>query len=391
MGRDAAAPPLTFVVGGFGTGGTERHLSLVLPALARRGWPIQVAMLSGDGPMSRPVREAGIAVTAIDDQPPLAIPRLGGLLGLVRQVAALRRHLAANRPALVHAFLPTPCIVAWLASTGNGGWPLVMSKRSQMIRPVAFPFDKALEIRALRRASHVLAHSRAVADELAAFGLRPELIHNGIDLAAFTAPVNRRAVRRREGWPEQGLVLAVLANLIPYKGHADLLRALALHPPAGDWRLVCVGSGPAAPLAALAGELGLAGRVIFAGGRDDVAPLLGAADIGVLPSHHEGFSNALLEYMAAGLPVIATAVGGNPDAVAEGETGLLVPPHAPEALSAALHRLDEPARRAMGARGRARVHALFDLDACADRYDAFYRRALQRAAVARAESQSPGQ
>ncbi len=325
--------------------------------------------------MGPPLREAGILPSSIPSAPPLPIPKLGGVLALASQVRKLRAHLHPLRPGLVHAFLPTPCIIAWLAHFGMA-CPLVMSKRSQMCRPAAFACDKPLEIRALRAADRVLAHSRAVKKELEEHGIASDIVHNGIDLDVFSRPPDRLEIRRREGWPEDGLILTVLANLIPYKGHEDLLRALACRAPSGEWRLICVGAGSAAPLQGLAQNLGIGNNVLFTGDRGDIPDLLGASDIGILPSHHEGFSNALLEYMAAGLPVIATDVGGNPDAVIDGETGFLVPPQTPEALAEALARMDDAIRRTMGQAGRERVSRHFDLGTCVSRYDAFYRDVL---------------
>jgi glycosyltransferase involved in cell wall biosynthesis len=114
---------------------------------------------------------------------------------------------------------------------------------------------------------------------------------------------------------------------------------------------------------------------MWLGERSDVEDLLFASDIFVLPSHQEGFSNALLEAMAASVPAIATAVGGNSDAVVDGETGLLVPPSNPRSLAAAILRLaknPELCRRFAEA-GRRRVEQKFSLEACVDRYEKLYR------------------
>jgi glycosyltransferase involved in cell wall biosynthesis len=119
----------------------------------------------------------------------------------------------------------------------------------------------------------------------------------------------------------------------------------------------------------------MTGNVIFLGERPDAERLVTAADIGVLASHEEGFSNALLEMMARGVPMIATAVGGNVDAIASGQSGLLVPAEAPAALAEALLQLagDPVLRTRLGQNGRVRVLALFSLDACVDRYVNLYR------------------
>jgi glycosyltransferase involved in cell wall biosynthesis len=174
------------------------------------------------------------------------------------------------------------------------------------------------------------------------------------------------------------LVLVLVANLIPYKGHADLLRALAMARDrlADDWTLLCVGrdDGIGGELAALARDLGLGRHVRWLGHRDDGPALLAAADIGLLCSHEEGFSNAILEGMAAGLPMVVTDVGGNAEAVLDDDTGLVVPARDPTRLAEAIVALArDPARRqAMGAAGRRRVATKFTRQACVLAYERLY-------------------
>jgi glycosyltransferase involved in cell wall biosynthesis len=173
--------------------------------------------------------------------------------------------------------------------------------------------------------------------------------------------------------------LIIVANLIPYKGHADLVQALAIcrqRMPL-DWCLLIVGrdDGIQEQLQRQIDIIGSADRIRFLGARRDVPALLAAADIGLLVSHQEGFSNAILEGMAAGLPMIVTDVGGNAEAVRHGETGLVVPARDPDQLAAAIVRLsnDAAARNAFGNAGRERVREYFSFASCVDRYDRLYR------------------
>jgi glycosyltransferase involved in cell wall biosynthesis len=172
--------------------------------------------------------------------------------------------------------------------------------------------------------------------------------------------------------------MIVVANLIPYKGHADLLDALQLarHRLPVGWRLLCAGSGAehAESLSRMANGLGLGRQVLWLGSRSDVPDLLTASDLGLLPSHQEGFSNALLEGMAAGLPMIATNVGGNPEAICHGRTGYIVAPHSPTQLAEAIVDLavDVGKRRRFGKRGRARVLQRFSLATCVANYDRLF-------------------
>jgi glycosyltransferase involved in cell wall biosynthesis len=165
---------------------------------------------------------------------------------------------------------------------------------------------------------------------------------------------------------------------VALKNHAlvlDILPALLRQFP--RLRLVLVGDGELqATLGAQAAALGVTAQVVFAGAQADVARLLPALDVFVLPSLTEGLSIALLEAAAAGLPIVATAVGGNPEIVRHGDTGLLVPPADGPALLAAVGRLlaDAPGRELLGARAREWVERHACIDALCDAYDAFYRR-----------------
>jgi glycosyltransferase involved in cell wall biosynthesis len=174
------------------------------------------------------------------------------------------------------------------------------------------------------------------------------------------------------------MVMAVVANLIPYKGHRDLIEALAIAKDAmpARWLLLVIGrdDGIGPELKALADALGIAGNIIWYGEQSAVDDFLRASDIFILPSHEEGFSNALLEAMETELAVIATAVGGNVDAVVDEESGLLVRANHPRALAAAILRLaNDPALRhrfAQAARHRVQQH--YSLDTCVDNYEKLY-------------------
>ncbi len=173
--------------------------------------------------------------------------------------------------------------------------------------------------------------------------------------------------------------MTLVANLFAYKGHADLLLALAGRRdqlPDG-WVLLCIGidKGQGEALKRQSEQLGLSKNIHWLGERDDVTDLLAASDLSLLVSHEEGFSNAVLEGMAAGLSMVVTDVGGNPEAVIDGETGLVVPAHDPEALGAAVVRLagDRGLRTRFGEAGLKRFQEKFTLARCVQRYVVLYR------------------
>ena len=372
---------ILFLVGGFSIGGTERHLSQILPRLTRGDRLLRVCALGTDGPFSAPIRAAGIPIKFIKSRNILRIPRLRGIMNLLSQTLQVAEELRRTRPEIVHCFLSEPCSIGWAASTLVGRrHHLVMSKRSQMARPGAFPGDKALEVLALRSADAVIGHSRVVVEELASHGVNPKrlsIIHNGIEIVC--ASTQREEVRGIHGWGDDTVVFVVLANLIPYKGHAELMQALAIYDleVSTNWALVLVGGGADSTyghsLRRQAVERGIISKVYFVGQVNDPRPWLAAADVGVLLSHHEGFSNAIIEYMAAGLPVIATAVGGNLDAVVDGVSGWLVPSGDKSTLLRALIESRDPVGRCVrGQSGLRRYEAEFTINQCVNKYESFY-------------------
>jgi glycosyltransferase involved in cell wall biosynthesis len=189
-------------------------------------------------------------------------------------------------------------------------------------------------------------------------------------------------MRRTFGVQAQGLLVGTVGRLHPQKGFASLLAAVArVRERLPAIRLLLVGGGALRrDLVARAEALGLAEVVIFAGSRGDVPEILAALDLFVLPSLWEGLPNAVLEAMAAGLPVVATAAGGTPEVVVDGETGLLVPPGDVTALAEAIERLlrDPGLRRKMGEAGRKRVEGHFTIEQTVAQTVALYETLLRQ-------------
>ena len=205
-----------------------------------------------------------------------------------------------------------------------------------------------------------------------------QFIYNGIDVDAFDpSRTDREEVRRGIGVDQDAFLIASVGRLEPVKGHFHLIDALPdvirRHP---HTILALVGDGELLrDLKDRARSLGLADRVRFPGHRKDVAGILAAADLFVLPSLNEGFGLALLEAMAAGLATVASRVGGVPEVVSEGETGILVPPAEPHALADAVLRLmgDPEGRTRMGTAGRERARQCFSIERTVRQTDRLYR------------------
>lgn len=281
-------------------------------------------------------------------------------------VARLWREFGRVRPALVHTNSAKMHLLAGTAARLRR-LPLVWHMRDLLTEPGA----RAWLERAVRRLRpEVIAISKAVAAQFEGLPCRVHIIPNGIPLDRFLPGPAPDGLREQLGLPEDAPVAVIVGRLTPWKGHQTLLRAwrevVANVPQA---RLLIVGEvafweeSYAGDLRALADDLGIAESVHWSGFREDVPDLLRLANLLVLASTDEPFGRVLIEAMAIGLPVVATASGGVPEIVIDGETGLLVPPGEPGALGDAIATLLANPLQAteMGAAGRRRALERFDV------------------------------
>ncbi len=339
-------------------GGAEVHVVALAEKLRERGHHVTVICPRGRA-LLRELDVRGLPVWA---------PRTFGKVDPVTLVR-LMRWLRRERIDIIHTHLSTASLLGSLAARGVG--------------IPALATVHGLNTRTCYNYAHaIIAVSNAVRQHLVAQGMPAErisVIHNGVDLRAFARAEQGRDVRAEWGVPPGARLLVTVGRLAPAKGHADLLEAvarLAAEPRWGEMMLLVVGSGALrAQLEAQAARLGLAERVIFVGFQRDVQPFVRAAEVFVLPSVQEGLSLSALEAMALGKPVVACRVGGTPEVVVDGETGLLVAPGRPRELARALEQLlsnpDQAA--AMGAAGQRRVREAFDLEQMVTRIEERYR------------------
>ena len=368
-----------------GDGGPTRVAVTLAGAWAAEGKRIAIATLfAGETPTRLPPGTTHVALATggapapIEHSPgtPASAPR--SRTEFRTAVAALRAAVLELRPALVLGFVDRANVAAVLACEGLDV-PVLISERHDPVRNVLpAPWDR-LRRRTYPRAALVTANTRAAIAALAG-DVPPERLRwipNPIVApAAAPEPVRERSV-------------LVVARLIPAKAHDVLLDAFArLADDLDDWRLVIVGRGPSeGTLRRRAATLGIAARVDWAGYVEDPAPWYARAGIFVLPSHHEGMPNALLEAMSAALPVVVTDGSPGPlEWIRDGENGLVVPVGAPAALAHAITRLarDPELRRRLGGRGREATHACALERVLADWDEAFAAVASSRSTSARA-------
>jgi glycosyltransferase involved in cell wall biosynthesis len=381
-GTPARPARLLVIIGTLDSGGTERHLLNVLPLLDQNLVRPEIFVMNWRGQLAEEFEAHGITVISpwvSGSRTVRSMPMRAARLAII--IPQLLFRCLFRRPDIIHFFLPSSYILGGAVALGTGLRRRIMSRRSLNNYQARMPIASRIERWLHPRMSVLVGNSHKVVQQLIEEGARPDrvaLIYNGVNSQRLGANLNRGAIRRSLALNDDAIVFVIVANLIPYKGHPDLLKALnAIKPqlPNG-WRLLVVGrdDGMGKRLGTMVETFQFQDNVTFLGSRNDVGSLLAASDIGILCSHEEGFSNAILEGMAAGLPMIVSDVGGNAEAVIHGETGLVVPPGKPEALAQAIAALvgNPERRRAMGQAGRLRVEQSFSIESCVDDYNRLY-------------------
>lgn len=368
------------------SGGAQEHLWSLLSRLDRTRYDVEVAAFS-DGSGARRIRALGFPVTVISE---------------ADEGEALRQlvdHLLAHPPEIIHNHMFRAEVLGTRAALalGEAGSPrpyVIGTVHSSRIRSGE---DRQLLVNLTPHMDRLIAVSRAIVRKLEAEGRRGppvELIYNGVDLDRYNNQEACCTLPEEYGFAPGTRMVGVIARLEPEKGHATLLEAwptvLARVPEA---RLLVVGEGSRREaLEVQARALGLAGAdcegdacvgtrrarpgatVIFTGRREDVPAVTAALDVAVLPSYREAQGMVILEAMALGRPVVATNVGGIPEMVEDGRTGLLVPPHDPEALAAAIVRLleDHPLADTLARNAHDLVHDLFCIERMVESVQTLY-------------------
>ena len=351
-------------------GGAEKALARLLAHLDRdRFAPIVVCLYGGDGPVADEIRALGIPVTD------LGMPVKWRWDALWR----LYRLLHRERPVILHTWMFHANVPGRVLGR-LAGVPVIISSERTM------GMESRWRYRLNRITGPLTDRVVCVSPQVADFVVQEVgiprhkilVIPNGIDLRDFEHLPGKHQARAMLGLSSDWMLVGTVARLNSVKRLDVLLQAMSS---LRDVYAVIVGDGSErAQLEAMSERSGLAGRVHFAGQQDEVQTWLAALDVFVLSSDWEGMPNALLEAMAAGLPVVATAVGGTPEVVVDGVTGLLVPPRAPAALAEAIGCLlcDPNLRRQMGQAGRERVAAQFDIATTVRRTEALYQQLLQK-------------
>ena len=367
-------------------GGAQVHVQNLVERLPKQRFDVEVVSLS-DGPAVRRIRSTGATVHVIDQPDDSAA------------FSSLMRFVEARPPDILHNHMFRAEVLGTdaalqLVELGLLKPYVVSTIHSSRIRSAE---DQALLRRLTPQMDRLIAVSRAIVAKLVAEGRTPapvELIYNGVDLQRYEFTEACCTLPEEYGFPEGSPLVGVVARLEPEKGHATLIEAwpqvLSQVPEA---RLLIIGEGSQrANLEAQAESLDLLGeqcsadqcvgtrgarpgaKVLFTGLRDDVPAVTAALDVAVLPSYREAQGLAILEAMALRRPVVATQVGGVPEMIENGRTGLLVPPRDAPALAAAIVRMltDHPLADMVARAGHDFVHANFSVEHMVDAVSAIY-------------------
>ena len=378
---------LLFLVDQLVMGGSELQLVALLRGLDRGRYDVHLAQFRESAPVMRDVD--------VGDTEAVCLHRSRRYEpSLLYRLAALMRRLDVD---LVYTVLPTADIWGRLAGC-LARRPLVTRKGTVLAGGQRENYEATFD-RLLRPfTDRVIVNSRMGFEDLVrerrADAARAVVIHNGTDCERFSppAPAERWRLREALGVSQSALVVAAVGRLSEEKGWTTLIEAVARLPQdrSRDVHWMIAGDGPLRPtLEEQIARHALSERVHLLGFRRDVPAILGAADVVVLPSHQEGIPNVLCEAMAMARPVVATRVGGVPELVEEGRSGLLVEPKEPQGLADALERLlaDPNARERLGSLARQRIVSEFSLERMVGETD----RVLQTVLAHRAAARSNGQ
>lgn len=361
------------VVNNLGKGGLENGLVNLIERLDPRLFEHVVCTTAGLGPNAERLVTARVQVLALRDAD--SDSRF--------QTPALVRAIRRFRPDVVHSrnWGAIEAVVAARVARVGGvvhsehgfetdAWASEPRRRTYF-RRLAFELaDRVLSVSFQLREVH--------ASRTGFLARRITVIHNGVDPKRFFPDAETRVrVRNELGIREPDFCIGCVANLLPVKDHLTLLHSLgAMAREDGDWRLLLIGTGPEQPRleAFVDAHPKLQRRVLFLGLSHRVPQLLQAMDVFVLTSVAEGICNSLLEAMASGLSVVATAVGGNPEVVVDGESGLLFPVGDARALAnhLVLLRAQPELRAQMGQRAIQRVRDEFSIEAMVQAYEELY-------------------
>jgi len=354
--------------------GTERQVVETAKRLDKNRFEVHVVCLE-DSPQLRGIPAP--CHTAVF--PTKSVNSAQGL----RQVMAFRKYAAEHGIQIAHGYMNKTSLFAVLSSLGTSRIAITSRLNTgYWYTPSLRTMFRMMNLRSDGIMANSLEAKRIAVETERLDPDRVQVVYQGVDMTKFSRGLGDASAAERLGVPRSARVVGITANLRPVKDHALFLRAAKIVDDAvPDAAFLLVGRGELYDeLRGIAAELGVGRRVFFTQGEGNVMDYLARMSIGCLTSISEGFSNAIMEYMAAGMPVVAIDVGGNRDAIIDGETGFLVPERSPEALAEPIVRLlrDEERRAQMGNAGFDRCTENFEVQKTIGQLEAYYESLLAK-------------
>jgi len=364
---------IVYVIGQLGFGGAERQLLELVRHLNRQRYePVVVSLSEGGGLQGE--FEKACEVIVLRKWTKIDISRLPRLIRLFRKI----------RADIVHGYLSTGVLWGTLAAKCAGvpytvgGWRLADPDdrmHFKLVNRLIGPLNKLMISNTCMMKDLLISRDGLDAERI-------EVIPNGVSLKRFENLYTVADAKEKLGIDRDCVTIGNVARFFPQKDHATLLRAVH-HLASKGIQIKCILAGDGAlrkQAEELALELGIERSVHFLGTRKDVPNVMRAIDIFVLSSRWEGMPNAILEAMACGKPVVATRVGGSPEVVVDGETGILVEAGDPVSLAEAVERVfvDRGLRERMGSQGRRRIETMFTVDRMVERTEDAYETMIKK-------------
>jgi sugar transferase (PEP-CTERM/EpsH1 system associated) len=367
---------ILYLVDNFAEGGAANVVFHLISALDKNRFVPVLGCLDGVGLLGERLKKAGVTVEFLARRPGLDTGLFGRIIRLIRK----------EKIDLIHAHQYAAFFYGSLAALSTGFRNILFTEHGRIhpdfVRPKRVMVNKLV----IPFIPPVVAVSRSVQNSLVCYEKIPrkriKIVVNGIDLKRFQTKGVRKVIRENFGISQTESVIAIVARLCDYKNHENLIRSLAIaHQKNSHIKLLIVGDGPMREeLETLTGNLGLKSKVIFTSVRQDIPDILNAVDMVALCSYYEGTSITILEAMAAGKPVIASRIAGNPDVVKDQKTGILVSPDDPKEIAGAVIRLagSPDLRKEMGQAGYRRCLKYYTVERMAGEYQNLYSRILEK-------------
>lgn len=368
------------MIGSLALGGAETQLVRLVNGLDRDRYRPSIICMSERGVLMDSLAKDVVVTVASETESPRRTR--SRVLLAARLLVGLARAIRDQRPHVVHSYLPAAYVLGSVAAW-SAGVPLIVAGRRGVTLPDLYGTVRwrTLAKQANRVIDVHICNSKAV-QRVAVWeeGIKPErtrVVYNGIDLPPSAPPAVLPA-----DWQSRSVRAAMVANLIYYKGHRQVLEAVAnvvnRYP---SFLLVLMGEGPEREaLGDAIQRLTIGGNVVFAGTRPDAPRLLTSFDFTILGSSEEGFPNAVMESMAVGVPVVATAVGGVPELIEDGVHGRLVKFGDVDAMAGAIEwMIEHPGeRRLMGDAAMYRIGSEFSTERMVSQTEAVYEEFIRK-------------